>query len=73
MACPFKLKLRIDQNLCQGHARCVSFAPELFGSDERGFVRTRDNGSVPDALMQKAYLAESNCPEVVIAINENGG
>jgi len=25
-----KLKIRVDQDKCQGHARCKALAPELF-------------------------------------------
>ena len=31
-----KLKIRVDQDKCQGHARCKSLAPELFDLDEFG-------------------------------------
>jgi cytochrome P450 len=31
-----KLKIHVDQDKCQGHARCKSLAPELFELDEYG-------------------------------------
>ena len=31
-----KLKIRVDQDKCQGHARCKALAPELFDLDEFG-------------------------------------
>ncbi len=31
-----KLRIRVDQDKCQGHARCKSLAPELFELDEYG-------------------------------------
>ena len=65
-----KLKIRVDQDKCQGHARCKSLAPELFDLDEYGNAHEVGDGTVPDALVEKAYLAKSNCPELAIDIIE---
>ena len=65
-----KLKIRVDQDKCQGHARCKSLAPELFELDEFGNAHEIGDGTVPDALVDKAYLAKSNCPELAIDIIE---
>ena len=64
------LKVRVDLDKCQGHARCAALAPELFVLDELGNAQEAGNGSVPDALTKKAYLAKSNCPELAIEIIE---
>ena len=73
MACPFKVKIRIDYDLCQGHARCAALAPELFASDESGFARVLHDGPVPDGLLRKAHLAKGNCPEIAIFIEKIEG
>jgi ferredoxin len=65
-----KLKIRVDQDKCQGHARCKSLAPELFNLDEFGNAHEIGDGTVPEALVDKAYLAKSNCPEFAIDIIE---
>jgi ferredoxin len=65
-----KLKIRVDQDKCQGHARCKSLAPELFDLDEFGNAHERGDGAVPAGLEDKAYLAKSNCPEIAIEITE---
>jgi ferredoxin len=65
-----KLKIRVDQDKCQGHARCKSLAPELFDLDEFGNAHEVGDGSVPAGLEDKAYLARSNCPEIAIEITE---
>ena len=65
-----KIRLRVDQDKCQGHARCKSLAPELFNLDEFGNAHEIGDGTVPDALVEKAYLAKTNCPEFAIEIIE---
>jgi ferredoxin len=65
-----KLKIRVDQDKCQGHARCKALAPELFDLDEFGNAHEHGDGSVPAGLEDKAYLAKSNCPEIAIEVIE---
>lgn len=65
-----KLKIKVDPDKCQGHARCKALAPELFELDEFGNAHEVGDGSVPDALVEKAHLARSNCPEFAIDITE---
>jgi len=65
-----KLRLRVDPDKCQGHARCKSLAPELFELDEFGNAHEIGDGTVPEGLEDKAYLAKSNCPELAIDITE---
>jgi ferredoxin len=65
-----KLKIHVDQDKCQGHARCKSLAPELFDLDEFGNAHEVGDGSVPAGLEDKAYLAQSNCPEIAIEVTE---
>ena len=68
---PGKIRLRVDPDKCQGHSRCKSLAPELFELDEYGNAHEIGDGTVPDALVEKAYLAKSNCPELAIEIIED--
>jgi ferredoxin len=65
-----QLRLRVDQEKCQGHARCKSLAPELFDLDEFGNAHEVGDGAVPKGLEDKAWLAQSNCPEIAIEIIE---
>jgi ferredoxin len=64
------LKIRVDQDKCQGHARCKSLAPELFDLDEFGNAHEVGDGTVPAGLEDKAYLAQGNCPEIAIEVTE---
>src|SRR3977135_3609021 len=65
-----KLRLHVDQDKCQGHARCKSLAPELFDLDEFGNAHEVGDGLVPAGLEDKAWLAKSNCPEIGIEVTE---
>jgi len=70
MAQETKLKVRIDREKCQGHARCYALAPELFELDEMGNGRERGDGTVALWLEHKAHLAQANCPELAIEVIE---
>jgi len=65
-----KLKIHVDQDKCQGHARCKSLAPELFELDEFGNAHEIGDGTVPKGLEDKAWLAQANCPEIAIEVTE---
>ena len=66
-----RLKVKVDPERCQGHARCAALAPELFALDELGNAHEIGDGSVPAALTEKAYLAKANCPELAIEVIED--
>jgi ferredoxin len=65
-----KLKVHVDPDKCQGHARCKSLAGELFDLDEYGNAHEKGDGTVPAGLEDKAYLARANCPEIAIDVAE---
>ena len=59
------MKIRIDPDKCQGHARCFALAPELFAVDDYGQASVLVD-EVPPELVDKANLAIANCPEYAI-------
>jgi ferredoxin len=59
------MKIRVDPDKCQGHARCFALAPELFEVDDYGQA-TVIVDEVPPGLEDKAELAIANCPEYAI-------
>jgi ferredoxin len=65
-----RLKVHVDPDKCQGHARCKALAPELFELDEYGNAHEAGDGTVPPGLEDKAWLAKSNCPEIAIDVIE---
>jgi ferredoxin len=64
------VRVKVDRERCQGHARCAALAPELFKLDELGNAHEIGDGAVAEALVEKAYLAKANCPELAIEVTE---
>ncbi|MFY9316334.1 MAG: ferredoxin [Burkholderiales bacterium] len=64
------MRVRIEAELCQGHNRCCSIAPELFEADDLGNARVKGDGTVPAALEAKAKLAVANCPEHAVRLTQ---
>ena len=60
------MKIRVDPDKCQGHARCIVIAPALFESDDYGLSSVVGDGTVPPELADSARLAIANCPEYAI-------
>ena len=56
------LKIHVDQEKCQGHARCKALAPELFDLDEFGNAHEVGDGAVSSELEDKAWLAQGQLP-----------
>lgn len=63
------MKVRIDTELCTGHGRCYSLAPEVFEPDDRGHgqVIVED---VPESLRARAETGVQNCPERAISVED---
>ena len=68
-----KLRLLIDDNVCQGHGRCCSMnAPGLLHPDDDGFVTPRGQEiPVPPAQEGLARDAVAGCPESAIRLVED--
>jgi ferredoxin len=60
------VKIRVDPDKCQGHARCFALVPELFSVDDYGLSTVIGDGTVPVDLEEKARLAIANCPEYAV-------
>jgi len=63
------VRIVLDSDLCTGHGRCYSLAPELFDADDEGHSVVLAT-EVPDGLESQARLAAQNCPERCITIEE---
>jgi ferredoxin len=61
------MKIAVDPEKCQGHARCYALAPALFDIDEYGQSSVVGDGVVPPDLEDGARLAIANCPELAIS------
>jgi ferredoxin len=64
------IRIAIDADRCQGHARCAVRAPELFDvDDDQGkSIALRDD--VPAELMEAAVEAVDTCPERAISLHD---
>ena len=67
------LRVQVDRERCQGHARCVAVASELFQLDAFGNAHEIGVGIVPPDLEAKVRLAAADCPELAISIIEKQG
>lgn len=63
------MKVRVVEDLCQGHGRCYALAPELFESDDLGNAVVRGDGTVRPDQEDDARLARDNCPEFAIELD----
>jgi ferredoxin len=73
VAGPRLLRIHIDRERCQGHARCVAVASELFQLDAFGNAHEIGDGFVPPDLEIKVRLAAFYCPVLAIAVIEKQG
>ncbi|MCK9899276.1 MULTISPECIES: ferredoxin [Parafrankia] len=62
------MKVSIDSDLCQGHARCWDICPEVFEVDEQGYGLVA-LPEVPPIHEARAREAAENCPERAITID----
>ena len=62
-------RLHIDETKCEGHARCVARAPDLFDVDDDGksFLLV---DQVPNDQEEAAKSAVQACPERAISISD---
>jgi ferredoxin len=59
------MKATVRGDLCRGHGRCYTVAPDLLeDDDDEGFVTIRDQViDVPDDQVDAARDAAGSCPE----------
>ena len=62
------MRVRVLDDVCQGHTLCATTAPDLFGlreEDGHAFTLLAD---VPAELEEQAHRAVLGCPEQAIVI-----
>ena len=62
------MKVRVDEERCQGHSRGMALAPEVFDVADYGLSHVLIDGDIPAELEDKAKRAVANCPERAITI-----
>jgi ferredoxin len=66
------VKLTVSADLCTGHGRCYTVAPDLLTYDDEGFVSIKGQTiEVPAGQEAAAREAEMACPEGAITITED--
>jgi ferredoxin len=62
------MRVWVDKDKCQGHARCYAICPEVYELDDLGFSQT--DTIVPPEFEEKAQLAVDSCPEHAILVEK---
>lgn len=63
------MRVRIDEERCQGHLRCVGIAPDLFEVDDAGHAFAQQE-AVPAELEDAARVAADSCPELAVILTQ---
>lgn len=64
-----KMKIKVDNERCQGHAMCIAKGPDVFKLDDHGYNQM-GTFQVPEGLEEQARKGSQACPERVIEIIE---
>ncbi|MCB2067691.1 MAG: ferredoxin [Erythrobacter sp.] len=62
------MKVVVNLELCQGHARCEDICPEVFSTDAVEGKCVIEQPEFPADLEEKVRLAVRNCPEGALRI-----
>ena len=62
------MKVIVDPDKCQGHARCRAICPELFELDEVDQKSHVKLAAIPPDLEEHSMRAVKECPESAISI-----
>ena len=61
------MQVTVNRDLCQGHGRCVVYAPTVFELDESGYSCARQ-AVIPAESEPAALDAQRACPEEAITV-----
>ena len=64
-------RVAVDPARCQGHARCLTFAPDIFEFDDEGYSFVPDEKTRHTHLTEGLRLAVANCPERAILLEDD--
>jgi len=62
------IRVSVDPDMCTGHGRCYSLAPDVFEPDEMGHCRVLVD-EVTGELEEQAAIGAQNCPEGAITLS----
>jgi ferredoxin len=61
------MRIRVNREMCAGHARCNEIAPDLFPLDDEGYCAVSEV-EVPPGVQEAAHAAVVACPEGAITV-----
>ena len=64
------MKVTVNPERCQGHARCLAEGPDVYVLDDLGYNST-DIDDVPAALAEQARRGVLACPESALTISDD--
>jgi ferredoxin len=67
------LRVRIDRERCQGHARCFALAPELFELDQFGHGREIGEGLCLPSLRLRRGSPKLTAPSLPLSLSTSEG
>ncbi|GAB2857550.1 ferredoxin [Nocardioides pacificus] len=62
-------QVKVDRNLCSGHARCHATAPAVYDLDELGYVAVFDPEVAPGQV-EEARRGAAACPERALQLTD---
>lgn len=63
------MRVKVNASKCQGHARCWTWAPNLFQLNDEGYLDPGDV-EVPESEELNARRAVRACPERALTLEE---
>ena len=64
------MRVRLDEEACQGHGRCYTLAPAVFDADDLGHCVVLTEEVTPEHEAA-ARLGVDNCPEHALSIDDD--
>jgi len=63
------MHIKIDFDLCKGHANCMGEVPEVFQVDDQGYLTVLQE-EPPEELRERVELAVKYCPTMAISLED---
>lgn len=63
------MRIKVDFDLCKGHANCMGEAPKVFQVDDKGFLDVLQE-EPPEELREQVELAVNSCPTGAISLED---
>lgn len=65
------MRVLVNLDVCQGHARCEDICPEVFSTDAVEGKAVINQPEVPPEFEEKVRLAIRNCPEGALRVTNS--